>query len=45
MVSIRRATVEDLPAMQHCNVLCLPENYQMKYYLYHNMSWPQVSGV
>ena len=25
----------DLLAMQKCNLLCLPENYQMKYYLYH----------
>ena len=29
--------------MQHCNLLCLPENYQMKYYFYHGLSWPQVS--
>jgi peptide alpha-N-acetyltransferase len=31
--------------MQHCNLLCLPENYQMKYYLYHGLSWPQLSYV
>ncbi|CAI5526290.1 unnamed protein product [Closterium sp. Naga37s-1] len=35
MVCIRQATVEDLLAMQSCNLMCLPENYQMKYYLYH----------
>ena len=29
--------------MQHCNLLCLPENYQMKYYFYHALSWPQLS--
>ncbi|XP_037055269.1 N-alpha-acetyltransferase 11-like [Peromyscus leucopus] len=29
--------------MQHCNLLCLPENYQMKYYFYHGLSWPQLS--
>ena len=29
-VSIRPATVEDLLAMQRCNLLCLPENYQLK---------------
>lgn len=29
--------------MQHCNLLCLPENYQMKYYFYHGLSWPQAS--
>lgn len=42
MVSIRRATVQDLMNMQHCNLICLPENYQMKYYFYHAMTWPQV---
>jgi len=30
---------------QHCNLLCLPENYQMKYYFYHGLSWPQLSYV
>jgi hypothetical protein len=41
MVNIRRATVEDLLAMQACNLECLPENYQLKYYFYHILSWPQ----
>lgn len=45
MVSIRRATTDDLPDMQHCNLSCLPENYEMKYYLYHELSWPQISFV
>ena len=40
MVSIRRATVEDLLKMQQTNLLCLPENYQYKYYVYHYLSWP-----
>ena len=40
MVSIRRATVEDLLKMQETNLLCLPENYQYKYYIYHCLSWP-----
>jgi len=31
--------------MQHCNLLCLPENYQLKYYFYHGLSWPQLSYV
>jgi ribosomal protein S18 acetylase RimI-like enzyme len=31
--------------MQHCNLLCLPENYQLKYYFYHGLSWPQLSFV
>ena len=30
MVCIRAATVHDLLAMQRCNLLCLPENYQLK---------------
>ena len=36
---------DDLLNMQHCNLLCLPENYQMKYYFYHELSWPQLSFV
>merc|ERR1712048_1469388 len=45
MVSIRPATIDDLPAMQECNLCCLPENYQMKYYFYHMLSWPQLPHV
>ncbi|GAQ80372.1 GCN5-related N-acetyltransferase [Klebsormidium nitens] len=45
MVCIRQATCEDLIAMQSCNLMCLPENYQMKYYLYHILSWPQLLYV
>ena len=30
--------------MQHCN-LRASENYQMKYYLYHALSWPQLLHV
>lgn len=37
--------VHDLLAMQHCNLTCLPENYQLKYYLYHILSWPQLLYV
>ena len=44
-MNIRVATTEDLMNMQHCNLLCLPENYQMKYYMYHGLSWPQLSFV
>jgi len=44
-VCIRRATLDDLQMMQHCNLCCLPENYQMKYYLYHVLSWPQLLYV
>ncbi|CAN1344490.1 N-terminal acetyltransferase A complex catalytic subunit NAA10 [Linum perenne] len=45
MVCIRKATMDDLLAMQACNLLCLPENYQMKYYFYHILSWPQLLYV
>merc|ERR1711970_780720 len=45
MITIRQAEPEDLQNMQHCNLLCLPENYQLKYYMYHALSWPQLSYV
>ncbi|CAK9293624.1 unnamed protein product [Gordionus sp. m RMFG-2023] len=44
-MNIRNARPDDLINMQNCNLLCLPENYQMKYYLYHILSWPQLSYV
>jgi len=44
-MNIRVAQPEDLMNAQHCNLLCLPENYQMKYYFYHGLSWPQLSYV
>lgn len=31
--------------MQACNLCCLPENYQLKYYLYHILSWPHLLYV
>ena len=45
MVCIRPATLEDIWEVQHCNLMCLPENYQMKYYLYHSLSWPLLLHV
>lgn len=45
MVCIRPATVDDLPGMQACNLQCLPENYQLRYYFYHILSWPQLPYV
>ena len=44
-VCVRAATVDDLWAMQRCNLMCLPENYQMKYYLYHALAWPSLLQV
>jgi peptide alpha-N-acetyltransferase len=31
--------------MQQTNLLCLPENYQYKYYIYHYLSWPALLHV
>ena len=45
MVNIRRAVVDDLLGMQQCNLMCLPENYNLKYYFYHALSWPQLLYV
>ena len=45
MVNIRLACIDDLLSMQATNLFCLPENYQMKYYLYHILSWPQLLHV
>lgn len=44
-VEYRPIKAEDLPEIQECNILCLPENYQFKYYLYHYISWPRCSWV
>lgn len=46
MVCIRPARVGDLLEMQQCNLFNLPENYNMRYWLYHLMTWtylPQVA--
>lgn len=44
-VSIRPATMDDIISMQNTNLWCLPENYNMKYYYYHILSWPQLLHV
>lgn len=44
-MTIRRATTNDLLRVQQCNLHCLPENYQMRYYLYHAVIWPQLPQV
>lgn len=45
MLSVREATVHDLLQMQQTNLWCLPENYNLKYYFYHILSWPQLLYV
>jgi len=44
-MNIRVAQVDDLMGMQACNLQNLPENYAMKYYLYHSLTWPSLSYV
>ena len=44
-MNIRKAEPADLLNMQNCNVHCMPENYMIRYYFYHGLSWPQLSYV
>ncbi|KAK9381428.1 acyl-CoA N-acyltransferase [Kockiozyma suomiensis] len=44
-MNIRQATVADIPGMQNANLMNLPENYVLRYYLYHALTWPQASYV
>ncbi|APA12367.1 hypothetical protein SS1G_10601 [Sclerotinia sclerotiorum 1980 UF-70] len=44
-MDIRLLHPSDIPHVQHANITNLPENYFLKYYLYHAISWPQLSYV
>ena len=44
-MDIRLLRSSDIPLIQHANIENLPENYFLKYYLYHALSWPQLSFV
>lgn len=44
-MDIRVLRPSDIPLIQHANLENLPENYFLKYYLYHALSWPQLSFV
>jgi len=44
-MSIRRARLEDLLTMQEINLRCLPENYPLRYFLMHFLSWPELLWV
>ena len=44
-MDIRVLKPSDIPHVQLTNITNLPENYFCKYYLYHAMSWPQLSYV
>jgi ribosomal protein S18 acetylase RimI-like enzyme len=45
MVLIRPCTVADLIHMQQCNLFNLPENYNMRYWMYHVMTWTDLPQV
>ncbi|CCX32663.1 acyl-CoA N-acyltransferase [Pyronema domesticum] len=44
-MDIRLLRSSDIPHVQQTNITNLPENYFLKYYLYHALSWPQLSYV
>lgn len=44
-ITIRQARMDDIQAMQNCNLHNLPENYTLKYYMYHLLLWPQALFV
>lgn len=44
-MDIRVLHPSDIPNVQLANLTNLPENYFLKYYLYHALSWPQLSHV
>ncbi|KAI9674355.1 MAG: N-terminal acetyltransferase A complex catalytic subunit ard1 [Trizodia sp. TS-e1964] len=44
-MDIRVLKPSDIPHVQTANITNLPENYFCKYYLYHALSWPQLSYV
>ncbi|KAJ6512308.1 acyl-CoA N-acyltransferase [Mycena vulgaris] len=44
-MNIRLAKPEDLLGVQATNLQNLPENYLLKFWMYHLMTWPQLSFV
>ncbi|KAJ7443594.1 acyl-CoA N-acyltransferase [Mycena galericulata] len=44
-MNIRLVKPEDLLGIQATNLQNLPENYLMKFWIYHAMTWPQISFV
>ncbi|MCJ1415819.1 N-terminal acetyltransferase A complex catalytic subunit ard1 [Xylographa parallela] len=44
-MDIRPLHPSDIPHVQQTNLTNLPENYFLKYYLYHALSWPTLSYV
>ena len=44
-MNCRNATFREIFQMQHCNLNNLPENYSLRYYLYHYFSDPEMLQV
>jgi hypothetical protein len=44
-MDIRVMRPSDIPHVQQANITNLPENYFCKYYMYHALTWPQLSYV
>jgi hypothetical protein len=44
-MDIRILRPSDIPHVQQTNITNLPENYFCKYYMYHALTWPQLSYV
>jgi len=44
-IQLRLATRTDVPAIQRCNLACLPENYNSNFYCSHLRQWPDLALV
>jgi len=44
-IQFRLATRTDVPAIQRCNLACLPENYSSHFYCTHLRQWPDLALV
>lgn len=44
-IQLRLATRTDVPAIQRCNLACLPENYNTNFYCSHLRQWPDLALV
>jgi N-alpha-acetyltransferase 10/11 len=44
-IQLRLATRTDVPAIQRCNLSCLPENYNSQFYCSHLRQWPDLALV
>lgn len=44
-IQLRLATRTDVPAIQRCNLACLPENYNHQFYISHLRQWPDLALV